>query len=468
MATPAKYRHINLTPPKGVQEAARSFLDAVERGEGGDGLEGVTIREARAVARGEAITWFKADKLMRFWTRSERFLDAEKGSPAWTSALGWFGRPGFEWASKLRRQKKAADGVESCDIIPSASLMMSDPGDPMRLFKAGSRIRHKKHPEGGFNVDDDFVSNLLDSFRKARANGYAPPILAEHQRRGFSFGVLDKLEIDDGYVVAIPHYADGVEDEVRAGRRPYVSPTIYFDFEDPHTGEIYPVFLAEVSFVAVPLIKNLDQRVGGHYAFAEDTDHTHNTGGFAMSDEKGGAEAPVENEENEATMSPEQMAVAMREMATRLAELERVVGELANAGDDVEASEDEEGEEVSMAEQVADLRRQLETERNMRAISARLPDAEEQLVADLAILMSDDVDRAERFISMAETRAQTTTVQAPIGQPGTAPEGRGEELDADAMYEKAREACAPGADTRTVVAKMGEMFPEAKGAVLLL
>ncbi len=120
MSTPARYRHIKLTPPKGVQESAKSFLAAVKRGEGGDGLEDVTIREARAVARGEAITWAKADKLMGFWTRNERFLDADKGTPAWTSALGWFGRAGFEWASKLRRQKKAADRADNNDASTPA------------------------------------------------------------------------------------------------------------------------------------------------------------------------------------------------------------------------------------------------------------------------------------------------------------------------------------------------------------
>ncbi len=149
MSTPARYRHIKLTPPKGVQEAAKSFLAAVERGEGGDGLEDVTIREARAVARGEAITWAKADKLMRFWTRNQRFLDADKGTPAWTSALGWFGRAGFEWANKLRRQKQAADRADNNDA--------STPAPP------SERIRGSKRNEpgsaattrGAIEIDDE-------------------------------------------------------------------------------------------------------------------------------------------------------------------------------------------------------------------------------------------------------------------------------------------------------------------------
>lgn len=466
MATPARYRHINLSPPKGAQEAAKSFLAAVERGEGGDGLEQGTLQTAHRVARGEAITWEKADKLIDYWVRNERFLDADKGTPAWTSALGWYGRAGFSWANKLRRQKEAADAAvknNDASTVVSSTVSMSEPGEPWRLFKIGDRVIHKAHPDGGFDVDPELVSNLLDAFQKARAGGYAPPILAEHKRQGFAFGVIEKLERSDGYVVAVPHYAEGVEDEVRAGRRPYISPTLYFNYEDPHTGEVYPVYLAEVSFVAVPHLKNLDQRVGGHYAFAEHNPECN--GGVAMSDAQSGAEAPVENEDK-AEMSPEDIRATMKDMANRLADLE---GKVASMMEKPVENEDHD-EDVEMSEQVARLRRELDTERNMRKLDKRLPGADDTLVADLAVLMSEDAERAERFIALAEAgrSSSTSTVQAPIGRPGFAPEAApSTSVSVDEAYAEAREAVGPDASRKEVVAKMRELHPNVTTSVSL-
>ena len=135
MSTPARYRHISLVPPKGVRDAMKVGVRRARAGEKGDGLEDVTIREALAIADGGAITWAKADKLMRFWTRNERFLDAEPGTPAYTSSMVWGGRAGFEWASKLRRQKKAADRADNNDA--------STPAPP------SERIRGSKRNPGG-------------------------------------------------------------------------------------------------------------------------------------------------------------------------------------------------------------------------------------------------------------------------------------------------------------------------------
>ena len=135
MSTPARYRHISLVPPKGVRDAMKVGVRRARAGEKGDGLEDVTIREALAIADGGAITWAKADKLMRFWTRNERFLDAEPGTPAYTSSMVWGGRAGFEWANKLRRQKQAADRADNNDA--------STPAPP------SERIRGSKRNPGG-------------------------------------------------------------------------------------------------------------------------------------------------------------------------------------------------------------------------------------------------------------------------------------------------------------------------------
>ena len=97
------------TPPQGVRTACRRGIELHEQGYSGDGLEPATVREAKAIARGEPITDAKARKMIRWWGRNERFLDEPKDSPAWTAAMLWGGRPGLSWSQKLRRAIEADD-----------------------------------------------------------------------------------------------------------------------------------------------------------------------------------------------------------------------------------------------------------------------------------------------------------------------------------------------------------------------
>lgn len=95
------------TPPQGVRKACQTGLRLHEEGLSGSGLEGATVREARGMAQGNAITVAKARKMIRWWGRNSRFLDEPKDSPAWVSALLWGGRAGRSWASKLQRSLEA-------------------------------------------------------------------------------------------------------------------------------------------------------------------------------------------------------------------------------------------------------------------------------------------------------------------------------------------------------------------------
>tara|TARA_Y100000004_G_scaffold197141_1_gene269991 strand:- start:695 stop:3682 length:2988 start_codon:yes stop_codon:yes gene_type:complete len=98
-----------LTPPQGVRDACRTGLKLHEDGLSGSGLEGATVREAKAIVRGTPITIAKARKMIRWWGRNARFLDEPKDSPAWVAALLWGGRPGLSWSRKLRRTFEAED-----------------------------------------------------------------------------------------------------------------------------------------------------------------------------------------------------------------------------------------------------------------------------------------------------------------------------------------------------------------------
>ena len=100
---------IDFTPPEGVRSAARRGLDMHKEGKSGSGLEASTVRIARKLAAGEAISPEQARKGNRFWGRNERFLSEPKDSPAYVSALLWGGRPGMSWYRKLFRQLEARE-----------------------------------------------------------------------------------------------------------------------------------------------------------------------------------------------------------------------------------------------------------------------------------------------------------------------------------------------------------------------
>lgn len=100
---------IDFTPPQGVRDAAKRGLELHEEGKSGSGLEPSTVRVARKLAAGEAISEDQARKGNRFWGRNERFLDEPKDSAAYVSALLWGGRPGMSWYRKLYRQLEARE-----------------------------------------------------------------------------------------------------------------------------------------------------------------------------------------------------------------------------------------------------------------------------------------------------------------------------------------------------------------------
>ncbi|NRA56919.1 MAG: hypothetical protein HRU13_02200 [Phycisphaerales bacterium] len=109
---------IDTSPPEGVREALRRGIKAVEDGHGGDGLEAATVREARALARGELPTLFKIDKGRRFTARNARFADAEVNSPAWVAWQLWGAGAGARWFASLWSQIETAReeaGVKTAD-----------------------------------------------------------------------------------------------------------------------------------------------------------------------------------------------------------------------------------------------------------------------------------------------------------------------------------------------------------------
>jgi len=107
---------IDLTPPDGVRAELRRGLAWHEEGKSGRGLVPATVRWARRLAAGEAITPAKARK-MRAWLarhevdkKGEGYKPGGEGfpSPGRVAWALWGGDPAVAWSNKVVEQLERA------------------------------------------------------------------------------------------------------------------------------------------------------------------------------------------------------------------------------------------------------------------------------------------------------------------------------------------------------------------------
>lgn len=611
MATPDRYSHIDLTPPEGVQEAAANGVKRAEAGEGGDGLEDVTIREARAMARGEDITWFKATKLMAWWARNERFLDAEIPSAAWTAAQLWGGRAGRDWANSLRSQRDAADdsvdndeppaepeerrrgsskndpgsasgsrgGIEISDEMEQALInkrdehneeygdteaRKADLGMLKAVFRRGAGAfssSHRRgmtrngwalarvnaflqllgpgtynskqyrgkdndllpedhpsadtgsadssegamqtqtitvdkvaylafaeadvlsdvlifrwgevdHPMGEFEVDRAFASDMLSAYEAMRAEGYVPPVLAEHEDSGGGYGRVVGMRVTDEGIVVDLELAEGVREEVDSGRRIYISPSFYPEFRHPNTGEELRHALREISFVSVPHLKNLPP-LGEHYTLSEQgwaTTTTEQEAVMATDPTASPTEAPVENEEHDKEMEEYSMGDMRRDLGEMRKEmmegLEAVMGLLKSVMDS-EPVEDKEPEEMGETAQLSEMAArvsELVRENAEKDIALRLGEVSDEKRERLVRLRIQSREIYEDAVA-ALSEATKATVSTSTPERGGASPAR-VAPKATELAEQARVEGVPrGAKAITYLTKRGVDMSEAVDAI---
>jgi hypothetical protein len=352
------------------------------------------------------------------------------------------------------------------------SLALIDMGeadqDTIQMFVWGE-VRHPKMPK--FTVDKAFAEQMVASFGKLKEHGYYPPIIADHGRGhepGTALGIVLDVFINESGVAARVEYAKGVREEVRAGRRPYQSPSFYTEYTHPHTGEVLKYALRELSFATVPVQKNLPP-MGGYYSLSEIGWAT-NTQEAVMADQPETPEtAPVDNMEDE---NPEMdLAEEYAKLSERMTALEEQVRKMMEGpGDEPEevpSSEPVANAEASADERIAALERTIalkDAEINVRSV---LPTAPMQEVTDLAESIVDSPKRGARLLSLAEraykAEPTTNTIQQPMGAPGASP---AEPVD----FAEAWDACASElgtTDAGSIGRLMERLYPHLTGRTLI-
>ena len=120
--TPEKYAHIDFTPPKGAQEAARRALEVrAEKPESQRGMTAVGIARARDLQNGVELSPETVRRMLSYFERHEVDKKAQLGDEqgkGWQAWHGWGGDAGFSWARKVVKQMDAADEKVLFELNP--------------------------------------------------------------------------------------------------------------------------------------------------------------------------------------------------------------------------------------------------------------------------------------------------------------------------------------------------------------
>ena len=256
---PKRYDHIDFTPPKDVQEAARRALEVrATKPESQKGLTSVGIARARDLANGRKVSPETARRMYSYFTRHEvdkqspKWDDWSKGRIAWGA---WGGDPGFRWSSKLVNQMKRAD--ERMNTLRAYSetdlklyeetndredgLIVGRPFKTLALGQVTSRMN-------GSNIGQEIDQSLLEELvRVYNERAEFDPVVIDWQHStspfqsgspappesGNALGLIVGLEIRDGGLYAIPAYNErGLEVVEKAGGILWSSPEFI-------TGEVF-------------------------------------------------------------------------------------------------------------------------------------------------------------------------------------------------------------------------------------
>lgn len=177
---PARYDHIDFTPPKGVREEAAKGL--AWRREFGRGGTEVGIARARDLSNGVTISPDTARRMKAYFDRHEVDKQGEGWSPGETGfpsngriawAL-WGSDPGWAWSSKLVGQMNAADENERSHSMAIERRYFTVGGDAA-VQTGGLQVERRSADDGNeeiwltgyaakFNTDsvlmDDFVEQI--------------------------------------------------------------------------------------------------------------------------------------------------------------------------------------------------------------------------------------------------------------------------------------------------------------------
>lgn len=253
LAIPDKYSHIDFTPPKGAQEAAKRALEVrASKPPSQRGMTPVGIARARDLANGKTLSPETVKRMLAYFTRHEvdkkgsTWNDKGKGWQAWN---GWGGDDGFSYARKIVKQMKAADDKQTTLRAYGEAVQLtnlSEPtyelpegltiGKPFKTLALGQVSSRMNGENIGKEIDVDLLGEMIRVFKERQE---ADPVIIDWQHAtspfqgghpappesGNALGLIVDLELRQDGLYATPAYNErGLEVVKSAGGVLWSSP----------------------------------------------------------------------------------------------------------------------------------------------------------------------------------------------------------------------------------------------------
>ena len=228
---PDKYSHIDFTPPKGVQDAAKRGLEvrATKPPSQRGGTE-VGLARARDLANGKQLSPDTVKRMFAYFTRHEvdkkgsTWSDQGKGWQAWHL---WGGDDGFSYSRKVTKQMKAADQKVKSLTAYSEALVLNEIrtydlpdgltiGKPFKTLSLGQVSSRMNGKPIGDAIDQDLLNEMVRVFNLRKESD---PVIIDWQHAtspyqngiqgpdaGNALGVIVDLEVKSDGLYAIPAY----------------------------------------------------------------------------------------------------------------------------------------------------------------------------------------------------------------------------------------------------------------------
>ena len=183
---PKKYDHIDFTPPKGAQEAAKRALEVrADKPPSQRGMTAVGIARARDLANGESLSPDTVRRMLNYFTRHEvdkqgsTWDEQGKGWQAWN---GWGGDAGFSWARKVVKQMNTADEKSTALRAYGEAVQISfnEPsydipdgltiGRPFKTLALGQVSSRMSGDAVGKEIDEDLLQEMVRVFNERKQN----------------------------------------------------------------------------------------------------------------------------------------------------------------------------------------------------------------------------------------------------------------------------------------------------------
>ena len=231
LSVPDKYSHIDFTPPKGVQDAARRGLEVrATKPPSQRGGTDVGLARARDLSNGEQLSPDTVKRMLNYFTRHEvdkqgsTWSDQGKGWQAW---MLWGGDAGFTWSRKVVKQMKTADSKAQTLTAYAEALLLNEIrtyevpdgltiGRPFKTLSLGQVSSRMNGQPIGDAIDTELLNEMVRVFNERKESD---PVIIDWQHAtspfqegvqgpdaGNALGMIIDLEVKDDGLYAVPAY----------------------------------------------------------------------------------------------------------------------------------------------------------------------------------------------------------------------------------------------------------------------